>query len=168
MVLVFQTDETADEGRERFLLTIGRQVGQALARAHAHDAEQLAVARLRLLAESSELLGSSLDYEETIARVARSAVPEFADWCSVELLDPDERLRSIAVAHVDPGEGRRWPASCGRSTRPTSRRESGIGAVMRTGVPQLTPTIPRDADRSGDRPSTRSSPRRSSCWSCGR
>ena len=142
VVLVFQTDEGADEGRERFLLTIGRQVGQALARAHAHDAEQLAVARLRLLAESTELLGSSLDYEETLARVARSAVPKFADWCSVELLDPDEGLRSIAVAHVDPEK-----VAMARKLReeypPDLDADSGIGAVMRTGVPQLTPTIPR-------------------------
>ncbi|MDP9328011.1 MAG: PAS domain-containing protein, partial [Actinomycetota bacterium] len=104
VVLVFETDPVEDVGREDFLLTIGRQVGQALARARAYDAEQEAVARVRLLSEASEMLGSSLDYEETIARVAKAAVPGFADWCSVELLDADGQLRSLAVAHTDPAK----------------------------------------------------------------
>ena len=142
VVLVFESDAEEEEGRERFLLTIGRQVGQALARARARDAEQIAVARMRLLVESSELLGSSLDYEETIARVAESAVPHYADWCSVELLDPDGQLRSIVVAHVDPEK-----VAMARKLReeypPDLEAESGLGAVLRTGVPQLSPTIPR-------------------------
>jgi PAS domain S-box-containing protein len=145
VVLVFATQGDQDaEARERFLLTIGRQVGQAVARAHAYDAEQLAVDRLRLLAEASELLGSSLDYEETITRVAEAAVPNFADWCSVELLEPDDELRSLAVAHVDPEK-----VAMARKLReeypPDLDADTGIGAVMRTGVPQLTPTIPREA-----------------------
>jgi PAS domain S-box-containing protein len=143
VVMGFQTREEEAEGREQFLLTIGRQVGQALARAHARDAEQVAVTRVRLLAESSELLGSSLDFEETITRVAESAVPNFADWCSVELLDPDDQLRSIVVAHVDPEK-----VAMARKLRekypPDLEAETGIGAVMRTGVPQLSPTIARD------------------------
>ena len=144
VVLVFEVDAQADEGRERFLFTIGRQVEQALARARARDAERLAVSRMRLLAESSELLGSSLDYEETIARVAESAVPHFADWCSVELLDRDGQLRSIAVAHIDPEK-----VAMARKLReeypPDLEAETGLGAVMRTGVPQLSPTIPRES-----------------------
>jgi PAS domain S-box-containing protein len=140
VVLVFETDPVEDVGREAFLLTIGRQVGQALARAQAYDAEQHAVSRVRLLSEASELLGSSLDYEETIARVARAAVPAFADWCSVELLDPDGQLRSLAVAHTDPAK-----VDMARTLRerfpPDVDASSGIGAVVRTGAPELMPAI---------------------------
>jgi PAS domain S-box-containing protein len=143
VVLVFETDPIEDVGREDFLLTIGRQVGQALARARAYDAEQEAVARVRLLSEASEMLGSSLDYEETIARVARAAVPGFADWCSVELLDADGQLRSLAVAHTDPAK-----VEMARGLRerfpPDLDAPSGIGAVVRTGAPELVSTIAPD------------------------
>jgi serine phosphatase RsbU (regulator of sigma subunit) len=58
----------------------------------------------------------------------------------VELLDADDELRSIAVAHVDPEK-----VAMARKLReeypPDLDAESGIGAVMRTGVPQLSPTI---------------------------
>ncbi|MEO8291905.1 MAG: SpoIIE family protein phosphatase [Actinomycetota bacterium] len=140
VVLVFQTDPVEDVGREDFLLTIGRQVGQALARAQAYDAEQQAVARVRLLSEASEVLGSSLEYEETIMLVARAAVPGFADWCSVELLDADGNLRSLAVAHADPAK-----LEIARALRarfpPDPDAPSGIGAVIRTGEPELVPTL---------------------------
>jgi PAS domain S-box-containing protein len=143
VVLVFETDPVEDAGRETYLLTIGRQVGQALARARAHDAEMSAAARVRFLATASELLGSSLDFEETIGRVAEAAVPEFADWCSVELLDPDGTLRSLAVTHVDPAK-----VEMARSLRerfpPDLEAPSGIGAVIRTGVPELLPVIPSE------------------------
>lgn len=143
VVLAFENDPVEDLGREDFLLTIGRQVGQALARAQAHDAEQGALARLRLLSEASEILGSSLDYEETIATVARAAVPGFADWCSVELLDAEGQLRSLAVAHADPAK-----LEMARALReqfpPDPDAASGIGAVIRTGAPELIPTIPTE------------------------
>jgi PAS domain S-box-containing protein len=143
VVLVFETNTVEDAGRETFLLTIGRQVGQALARARAHDAELAAAARVRFLATASELLGSSLDYEETIGRVAEAAVPEFADWCSVEMLDPDGTLRSLAVTHVDPAK-----VEMARNLRerfpPDLEAPSGIGAVIRTGEPELVPVIPAE------------------------
>ena len=59
---------------------------------------------LRFLAEASTTLVSSLDYATTLARVARLAVPKLADWCMVELEDPDGRLRRVAVVHRDPAK----------------------------------------------------------------
>ena len=60
----------------------------------------------RLLAQAGQVLASSLDYEETLARVAQLAIGDLADWCGVTL--PGERgmLRSVAVAHVDPAKVR--------------------------------------------------------------
>src|SRR5208283_400813 len=43
--------------------------------------------RFRFLAEASQELSSSLDYERTLQNVARLAVPAFADYCMVDLLD---------------------------------------------------------------------------------
>jgi PAS domain S-box-containing protein len=56
----------------------------------------------RLLAEASDVLASSLDYEGTLQRVAEVAVPAFADWCGVDLPGPGGVLQSVAVAHADP------------------------------------------------------------------
>jgi PAS domain S-box-containing protein len=57
--------------------------------------------RQRFLADAGRTLGSSLDYEQTLADVARLAVPRVADWCAVDVL-VDGRLERVALEHVDP------------------------------------------------------------------
>ena len=57
---------------------------------------------MRFLAEAGRVLGSSLDVEETLQRVARLVVPRMADWCAIELPDERGELEQLAVAHVDP------------------------------------------------------------------
>ncbi|MEG4088995.1 PAS domain S-box protein [Microcoleus sp. Pol12B4] len=54
------------------------------------------------LAQVSAVLSSSLEYEQTLQSVAKLAVPYFADWCSVDLLNDDRTLGRVAVAHSDP------------------------------------------------------------------
>jgi PAS domain S-box-containing protein len=144
MALAFTRDEDYEAGRDVFLETIGRQIGQALERARAREAEETAAGRLRMLAKASEMLSDSLDYEETIARVAEAAVPGFADWCSVELVDADGQLLPLVVAHVDP-EKVEWARALRERYPPNFEDPSGVGAVIRTGVPQLMPKIPREA-----------------------
>ena len=61
-----------------------------------------------LLAEASELLASSTDYDETLANVARAAVPRLGDWSAVDLLDEPAAaswppvVRRVAMVHDDP------------------------------------------------------------------
>src|SRR5207253_1106760 len=62
-------------------------------------------ARSAILAEASRVLGSSLDYETTLANLALLAVPLVADWCTVDLLDERGELRRLSVA---PESGRRF------------------------------------------------------------
>ncbi|MBW4528632.1 MAG: PAS domain S-box protein [Phormidium tanganyikae FI6-MK23] len=54
------------------------------------------------LAKASEVFASSLDYERTLQSVARLAVPYFADWCCVDLLNDDGSISRVAVVHSDP------------------------------------------------------------------
>jgi PAS domain S-box-containing protein len=61
---------------------------------------KLAEERQRFLAEAGWVLGSSLDYEQTLADVARLAVPQVADWCAVDIF-VDGRLARVALEHVD-------------------------------------------------------------------
>jgi signal transduction histidine kinase/ActR/RegA family two-component response regulator len=56
--------------------------------------------RLRLLASASAILAASLDYQKTLADVARLAVPTLADWCVVDVVDGGNVLR-LPVAHAD-------------------------------------------------------------------
>jgi PAS domain S-box-containing protein len=56
----------------------------------------------RFLGDATAVLGSSLDVGEMLTSVARAAVPAFADWCSVEVVDPGGALRRLAIVHADP------------------------------------------------------------------
>src|SRR5205807_7019068 len=58
----------------------------------------------RFLADASKSLAVLVDHGSTMQKVARLAVPSFADWCAVDLLEPDGSLRRVAVAHVDPSK----------------------------------------------------------------
>jgi PAS domain S-box-containing protein len=112
-----------------------------LARRHAREAAALAdseaaKARVSLLAEASSVLGSSLDYEETLNRVAHLAIPLLGTYCVVDLTEESGSTRQIAVAHVDPAyepllrEIRaRYPFD--------PDQPYGVTNVIRTGKPEI-------------------------------
>ena len=95
--------------------------------------------RSRFLAESSTLLASSLDYEETLKQVAQMAVPTIADWCSVRILENGQLTRT-AVAHSDPSKialanefASHYPEDV--------RDDRGVGRVLATGESEIYPVI---------------------------
>jgi PAS domain S-box-containing protein len=57
---------------------------------------------LRFLAEASKSLSTLVDYRSTLQQIAQLAVPTFADWCAVDILNDQGSLERLAVAHVDP------------------------------------------------------------------
>lgn len=59
-------------------------------------------AGLRFVSRASRALSSTLDLERTLHMLADLAVPEVADWCVVDLLEPGGALRRVTVAHADP------------------------------------------------------------------
>jgi len=59
-------------------------------------------ARLSFLAGVSRILAESLDYEKTLENIAKSAVPQIADWCAVRMLSEDGSMTRIADVHSDP------------------------------------------------------------------
>lgn len=96
---------------------------------------------LRFLAGASKLLAELLDVSSTLQRVAGLAVPQFADWCAVDLLNPDGSLQRVAVAHVDPAKvqlahtlHRRYPAD--------PAAPLGMLNILRTGKSELLSEIP--------------------------
>ncbi|HEY1814701.1 MAG TPA: GAF domain-containing sensor histidine kinase [Kofleriaceae bacterium] len=65
-------------------------------------ASDLDDARASFLSHASELISSSLAYEETLSAIVRAPIPVVADWCAVDLVD-GERVTPGAIAHVDAG-----------------------------------------------------------------
>ena len=137
--LSFPGRRDLDSVELEFLRVLADSCAQALRRIWAEaDAEEQA-ARVRFLADATSVLSASLDYEVTLANVARLAVPGFADWCAIDVL-ADGRLRRLAVEHVDPAkvelavslEGR-YPAD------PDS--PSSTWAVLQSQQPLLFPEI---------------------------
>src|SRR4029079_17493027 len=58
---------------------------------------------LRFIADAGEVLSSSLDYEQTLRRVAVLAVPAFADGCAVDILgEGGEDEAEVSSGHEDP------------------------------------------------------------------
>jgi PAS domain S-box-containing protein len=81
----------ATDGRVAELVAVARDVT---------DRKRLLESQ-RLLAQASAILAMSLDYEATLANVARAVVPTFADWSAVDMLDESGNLRRLAVCHPD-------------------------------------------------------------------
>lgn len=59
---------------------------------------------MAFLSEAGTLLASSLDYETTLAGIARLAVPYLADGCIIDILEENQMLRRLAVAATDPAK----------------------------------------------------------------
>jgi PAS domain S-box-containing protein len=95
----------------------------------------------RFLAEASTILASSLDYEMTLATVARLAVPYFADWCSVDIVNEDGAISRLAVAHVDPAKIA-WAHELQERYPPDPTEPRGVHNVLRTGDSEFYPDIP--------------------------
>jgi signal transduction histidine kinase/ActR/RegA family two-component response regulator len=116
-----------------------RMVGVAFDITERKQAEQTA----QFLADASEALASLVDLKSTLEKVAKLAVPFFAEWCLVDLLDVDGILRRMAIAHGDPSQEesartifQRWPFSPGS--------EEGPRHVLRTGCSHLVSALTDD------------------------
>ena len=112
-------------------------------RRRALEAERASAARARFLAEAGALLDASMDYEEVLNNLARLAVPDFADWCTVSLLDDEGVLRQVAVAHADP-EKTRWAVELGERYPPQIDPGRGVGRVLASGAPDVVNDVTDD------------------------
>src|SRR3954453_6014035 len=61
-----------------------------------------AEAALRFLADASSVLARSLDYEDTLQRVANLLVPRIADWAGIDILEPDGSTRQLTTLIEEP------------------------------------------------------------------
>ena len=110
----------------------------------ARSAAAAAETRLALLGRIGGVLGGSLEVRTTLQQVADLIVQEhLADWCVVEIPGGEHGINQLALAHRDP----EMVALAKRSREeypPELRDDRGLGKVLRTGEPELWPTIPAE------------------------
>ena len=104
----------------------------------ARAAAEAAGRRASFLADVGTLLGASFDYGSSYRELARLAVPELADYCLIDVVEPDGGTRRVAVAHHDPvREGFLLHDAVNPHDADPERRP--VLRVVRTGEPLLVP-----------------------------
>lgn len=102
----------------------------------------------RFLADSSALLGASLEPAEVLGQVATLAVPEVADWVAVHM-PGDSGIELVALAHRDPELVKR-AAELDRQLPTRHDSPRGVANVLRTGRSELYPDVPQLVPRTED------------------
>ena len=88
----------------------------------------------------ASLLATSLDYEATLVELAHAVVPAMADWCAIEMVEPDGSLHKVAMAHVDPALERMAVERTHDWVR-TAEDTGIVPRVVRTGIPRLVAEV---------------------------
>ena len=146
LVFYYRSPHQFSEETVRIAAAVGKLVASALGTAELYNLEsdlraaaETAERRTQFLAQASEVLSSSLEYEATLAAVAKLAVPFFADWCTVDLVDADGNLQRAVVQHSDPKKlefAREF-----RGSYPPRENDANVVA-LRTGRAMLMEEIP--------------------------
>ncbi len=155
---------TFTEAEAELLAGLATAVAFALGNAWAHAAaegmarqaelraraeERAGQRRLAFLAEASQILASSLEYETTLQGVARLAVPSLADACLVDMLEQDGTPRRVASAWRDGSSADRqvlgWSdlASLPRDDGSPTARSLRTGAVVSLPTVAAVPLVAR-------------------------
>ncbi len=96
----------------------------------------------RFLAAASAALAEVSGYEETLGRIVSLAVPAFADWCAIDMVD-GTAVRRVGAMHADPARTQfahelfnRYPRSLSDPAGPMN--------VIRTGELEWAEKVPDD------------------------
>jgi len=94
----------------------------------------------RYLADASQCLAASLDYENTLVTVAGMALPYLGSWCIVDVVEANGSMRRLGIIHPDPLKEERarrlkegWP--------PSRDDPIGLPRVIQSRVTELIPTV---------------------------
>ena len=108
------------------------------------DRQKRAEAQQSFLALASDVLGSTLDVEGTLERIARLAIISLGTWCQIDLPDSQGYLRATVVAHQEPAKEALLREMLGQHVY-NARAELGPPAVLRTLKPQLLQRVDETA-----------------------
>lgn len=126
-------------------------------RERAYASAEQANTRLALLADASTRLAASLEPQQVLERLGELVVPDLGQWVVVALVAETaatllgrdspldaSRVVVVHVGHASPQERDALAAAVGALPLSTSD-PVGVGAVVRTGVPEWLPQIPPGA-----------------------
>jgi signal transduction histidine kinase len=141
-----RTDELARGDRFQFAEMVTRATS-AIVQHMLHEAADRASRELaesaqerKFLDDATTVLSSSLNYYDTLEKIAKLAVPALADWCVVDLVEDGDAIRRVAIAHSDPARTaaahewvRKYPVD------PNTAR--GVAQVIRSGEAEFEPHV---------------------------
>lgn len=128
---------------EHCLEMLAERVSHAIQLARLNDEQRRDRERLQLLSDTSRALASTLDPSETLARVARTAVPQVADWVVLHRWD-GERLCFACAAHREPEAQQRLEKFHAGFEPPLHGATGLLAQVANTRAPVLVPESLRD------------------------
>ncbi|HLJ33005.1 MAG TPA: DUF4118 domain-containing protein, partial [Ktedonobacteraceae bacterium] len=114
----------------------GKSIVGAVTITHDLSERKRAEEQEHILAEVSKVLASTLDYQETLANIARVVVPQLADWFTVDLVDAEGNFELVEVGHKDP-EQVQWARALREKYPVDPASPSGAPHVARTGESEL-------------------------------
>ncbi len=103
------------------------------------------------LARLGMALSATVDYKDRVSALAKLSVPDIADWCAIDIVEPNGQIERVIVNHVDPGKATLAGQIRDRYEDPDA--PSSPAHVIRTGQPAIVPIITREmivASAAGD------------------
>jgi PAS domain S-box-containing protein len=95
------------------------------------------------LSDVGQVLTSSLDDDAILGQIAALAVPRIADYCLVDIIEPDGRVRRAAGSHAAP-ERRATLAELAERYPPRDAPLYGVPKVLREGQTIFSPAVRPD------------------------
>ena len=89
LVLYYREPRTFSEAEKSTASLLANLAAAAIGTAELYQAQRRLAEDQRFVAQASELLASSLDYETTLSNLATLAVPRFAAWCAIDMVGDD-------------------------------------------------------------------------------
>jgi signal transduction histidine kinase len=89
--------------------------------------------REELLALANDILDGVEDASEALQRVARVSLPHLGHWCEIDVLDDNNRLQRVGIAHVDPAKDR----ALRETERPNPSARPRLPRSLREGRPRV-------------------------------
>ena len=100
----------------------------------AREAAEREERRAAFLGAAGQELAVSLDYQQTIATLARLIVPNLAEMCVIDSAEQDTTIRRVAVVHRNPEDEARFASSIGTLQEQVPE---ALVRIMQSGEPSL-------------------------------
>ena len=99
--------------------------------------------KLRFLLSAMRVLTITTDFERRLKEKAALTIPGLADWCAIEIVNPEGALVRVALVHRDPKKIE-WIKDYERTYPNPTGVERAAERVVRTGKAEFTPRITRE------------------------